>query len=93
MVLVYEPEGAIGQAEPTTPKHAAAGCRAIRRWLSDSYGEDVAAQTRIIYGGSVTPEHAPALLADPDLDGLGATRRGRDPATFAEIVRSIAARG
>jgi hypothetical protein len=30
------------------------------------------------------------LLASPDLDGLGATRRGRDAATFADIVRQIA---
>jgi triosephosphate isomerase len=92
MAFVYEPEGAIGQAEPVSPAHAAAGCRAIRRWLADRFGEEAAGQARIIYGGSVTPEHAAALLADPDVDGLGATRRGRDPAAFAEIVAQIAAR-
>lgn len=93
MAIVYEPEGAIGQAEPVSPAHAAAGCRAIRRWLAVRFGEEVARQVRIIYGGSVTPEHAAALLADPDVDGLGATRRGRDPAAFADIVAQIAARG
>jgi triosephosphate isomerase len=41
---------------------------------------------RIIYGGSVAPEYAADLLVCPDVDGLGATRRGRDAATFAEIV-------
>ncbi|MDW8067559.1 MAG: triose-phosphate isomerase [Anaerolineae bacterium] len=90
MVFVYEPEGAIGQAEPVSPAHAAAGCRAIRRWLAERFGEEAADQARIIYGGSVTPEHAAALLADPDVDGLGATRRGRDPAAFADIVARIA---
>ncbi|MBC7227058.1 MAG: triosephosphate isomerase [Thermoflexales bacterium] len=92
MAFVYEPEGAIGQAEPVPPAHAAAGCRAIRRWLADRFGREAAHQARVIYGGSVTPEHAAALLADPDVDGLGATRRGRDPAAFADIVAQIAAR-
>lgn len=92
MAFVYEPEGAIGQREPVSPAHAAAGCRAIRRWLAERFGERVARQTRIIYGGSVSPEHAAALLADPEVDGLGATRRGRDPAAFAEIVAQIAYR-
>jgi len=89
MAFVYEPEGAIGRAEPVRPRHAAAGCRAIRQWLASRYGTDAAGTVRIIYGGSVTPEHAPALLADPDVDGLGASRRGRDPAAFAEIVRLV----
>jgi len=92
MAFVYEPEGAIGQSEPVPPAHAAAGCRAIRRWLAERFGKEAAGQARIIYGGSVTPEHAAALLADPDVDGLGATRRGRDPAAFAEIVARIAER-
>ena len=90
MAFVYEPEGAIGQAEPAAPRHAAAGCRDIRRWVTAHFEERVAEQTRIIYGGSVTPQHASALLADPDVDGLGASRRGRDPVAFAEIVRQIA---
>ncbi|MCX8068208.1 MAG: triose-phosphate isomerase family protein [Anaerolineae bacterium] len=93
MAFVYEPEGAIGQAAPVTPEQAAAGCRAIRCWLAVHYGLEIAEGVRIIYGGSVTPEHAAALLSDPDVDGLGATRRGRDPAVFAEIVAAIAQRG
>ncbi len=44
----------------------------------------------IIYGGNVTPEYAANLLACPDLDGLGATRRGRNAAIFAQTVRLIA---
>jgi triosephosphate isomerase len=90
MAFVYEPEGAIGQAEPVPPAHAAAGCRAIRRWIATQHGEPVAEAVRIIYGGSVTPEHARSLLSDPDVDGLGASRRGRVPALFAEIVRHVA---
>jgi triosephosphate isomerase len=89
MAFVYEPEGAIGVAQPASPAHVAKGCAFIRDWLRREWGEAVAESARIIYGGSVAPEHAAALLAAPDVDGLGATRRGRDPATFAEIVRQI----
>jgi triosephosphate isomerase len=89
-VFVYEPEGAIGVSAPAAPPHVAAGCGFIRDWLRRRWGEAVAQSVRIIYGGSVAPEHATALLAVPDVDGLGATRRGRDPATFLKIVRQIA---
>ncbi len=90
MAFVYEPEGAIGVAEPASPEHVAAGCSVIRGWLRERWGNAVAERVRIIYGGSVAPEYAADLLACPDVDGLGAARRGRDPATFAQIVRLIA---
>jgi triosephosphate isomerase len=45
---------------------------------------------RIIYGGSVAPEYAADLLASPNVDGVGASRKGRDPDAFAKIVRLIA---
>lgn len=93
MAFVYEPEGAIGRSEPLEPAQAAAGCRAIRDWLEDRYGTSVADAARILYGGSVTPDHAPALMADPDVDGLGAGRQGRDPLAFSEIVRTVACQG
>jgi len=90
MAFVYEPEGAIGVAAPASPEHVAAGCGIIRGWLRERWGDAVAERVRIIYGGSVVPEYAADLLACPDVDGLGATRRGRDAATFAQIVRLIA---
>jgi triosephosphate isomerase len=90
MTFVYEPEGAIGVDAPISPEHVATGCAIIRGWLRRQWGQAVADSVRIIYGGSVTPEHAEALLAAPDVDGVGASRRGRDPKTFAEIVRQIA---
>jgi triosephosphate isomerase len=89
MAFVYEPEGAIGVTEPATPEHAASGCGFVRGWLRQRWGDAVADGVRVIYGGSVTPEHAASLLAAPEVDGLGATRRGRDAESFAEIVRRI----
>lgn len=89
MAFVYEPEGMIGQAAPASPEHVATGCTTIRSWIERQWGAAVAEQVRIIYGGSVTAEHAADLLARPDVDGLGAGRRGRDATTFAGIVRQI----
>lgn len=90
MAVVYEPEWTIGVDEPASPDYAAEGCGAIRRWVAEAYGSATAGRLRTIYGGSVTPEHAKALLASPDVDGLGAGRKGRDPDAFADIVRLIA---
>jgi triosephosphate isomerase len=91
MALVYEPEWTIGVKEPAPPEHVAAGCGAIRQWLGRTYSAGLAGAVRIIYGGSVAPEYAMELLASPEVDGAGASRKGRDPVAFAEIVRLIAA--
>lgn len=90
MAFMYEPEGAIGLETPLSPERVAAGCSFIRSWLRERWGESAAESVRIIYGGSVAPEYAAELLAFPDVDGLGATRRGREAKSFAEIVRQIA---
>lgn len=90
MAVVYEPEWTIGVQEPAAPETVAAGCTFIRRWLSRVYDAGVAQAVRIIYGGSVAPEYAEGLLTWPEVDGLGASRKGRDPVAFAEIVRRIA---
>lgn len=90
MAFIYEPEGAIGAKAPVAPEHAARGCQTIRDWLRARWGPEVAEQARILYGGSVAPEYASALLASADVDGLGASRRGRDSVAFADLVRQIA---
>ncbi len=88
--VVYEPEWTIGAQEPAPSDYIASSCSFIRDWIGQAFGKDVAQQVRIIYGGSVAPEHVENLLASPDLDGLGAGRKGRDPVAFAQIVRLIA---
>jgi triosephosphate isomerase len=90
MIFVYEPERTIGVAEPTPRRHVGAGCCLIRCWLAEHFGQDRAQATRIVYGGSVSPTNAQDLLALPDLDGLGAGRKGRDPDAFATILHLVA---
>ncbi len=90
MALIYEPEWTIGVTEPAPLEHVDAGCRFIRRWLARHFGADTSQAVRILYGGSVSPAYARGLLALPEVDGLGAGRKGRDPEAFAEIVHLIA---
>lgn len=90
MAVLYEPEWTIGVQEPAAPDYVAAGCHFIRGWIDQTYGAGDASAVRIIYGGSVAPEYAEGLLNSPDIDGLGAGRKGRDPIALAEIVRLIA---
>jgi triosephosphate isomerase len=90
MVMIYEPEWTIGVREPAEADYVAAGCCVIRQWIGEAYDQGTARQVRTIYGGSVTPVHAKALLSSPQVDGLGAGRQGRNARAFAEIVRSIA---
>ena len=90
MVFVFEPEEAIGAARPWSPERAAAGPAFIRGWLAGQWGDALAEGARILYGGSVTPEHAGSLLAFADVDGLGVGRGGRTAASLADIARQVA---
>jgi triosephosphate isomerase len=68
LVLAYEPVWAIGTGLNATPQQAQevqAFIRSLLRELLGAAAEDV----RILYGGSVTPDNAAALLAEPDIDG------------------------
>lgn len=69
LTIAYEPIWAIGtgrtaQAADITAMHAA-----IRGLLEESFGPETAAQVRILYGGSVKPENARAILGLPNVDG------------------------
>jgi triosephosphate isomerase len=89
VVMTYEPEWSIGIREPASPEYVDDACSFIRHWIEGEYGAHVSNRVRIIYGGSVAPEHAENLLSSPNLDGLGAGRTGRDPVSFGQIVRLI----
>jgi triosephosphate isomerase len=89
IVFVYEPEWTIGIAKPAPPEHVQAGCLFIRQWLATHFSPGLSQEVRLAYGGSVSESYAQELLALPELDGLGAARKGRDPEAFASLVRLI----
>lgn len=70
IVIAYEPVWAIGTGKVATPEQAQEAHAAIRTWLGKNCGGDVAASTRIIYGGSVTPQSSDTLASQKDVDGF-----------------------
>ncbi|MFW6122861.1 MAG: triose-phosphate isomerase [Thermodesulfobacteriota bacterium] len=66
LVVAYEPVWAIGTGKTATPDQAQEVHRLIRNLLKEILGTE---NIRILYGGSVTPDNAKSLMAEPDLDG------------------------
>ena len=81
---------AIGGAEAATPDYIAERHGRLRETLHAHYGKTAAAQTRILYGGSVTPENGPAILAVEDVDGLFVGRAAWQAEGFIRIIEVVA---
>jgi len=69
VVIAYEPVWAIGTGLVCGSKEANDVHVFLRGVLSNLYDDEVAQQTRIQYGGSVTPDSVDELMAQPDIDG------------------------
>ncbi|GHT17929.1 triosephosphate isomerase [Bacteroidia bacterium] len=69
IVLAYEPVWAIGTGLTATPEQAQEMHAYIRGLISAKYGQSVADDTAILYGGSCNPQNAASLFANPDVDG------------------------
>lgn len=86
LVVAYEPVWAIGTGRTATPEIAQEAHAFIRGSLSKRFGSD-AQSIRILYGGSVKPDNAEALLAQDDIDGGLVGGASLDPASFSAIIR------
>ena len=69
IVIAYEPIWAIGTGVTATSDQAEEVHAFIRAYLAEKYGETVANDTTILYGGSCKPGNAPELFAKPNIDG------------------------
>lgn len=88
VVIAYEPVWAIGTGKTATPEIAEETHKAIREELARMFGEEVANEITIQYGGSMKPENAQELLAQADIDGGligGASLKAQD---FSKIVKA-----
>ena len=86
VVLAYEPRWAIGAVAAAAPEYVTACQTGLRTLLAERYGDTVADTTRVIHGGSVTPENGEELMRLPDVDGLFVGRAAWSPEGFARIV-------
>lgn len=89
IVLAYEPVWAIGTGETASPEQAQDMHAFIRKTLATKYGNEVADDVSILYGGSVKPSNAKEIFGKPDVDGGligGASLKAED---FFAIVNAF----
>lgn len=85
-VIAYEPVWAIGTGKTATNEIAQDVCGYIRSVVAELYGQEVADQVRIQYGGSVKPATIKAQMAMSDIDGALVGGASLNAADFSAIV-------
>ena len=88
VVIAYEPVWAIGTGVTATKEQAEQMHEYLRRMIANQFGEEVASKMTILYGGSVKPDNAEELFAEPDVDGGLVGGASLDATSFAAIVKA-----
>jgi len=87
LCVAYEPVWAIGTGKTATPQMASDAHAVIRHEAAKAFGDDFAAQLRILYGGSVKPDNATSLMSEEEIDGALVGGASLDPKNFLKIVK------
>lgn len=89
ITLAYEPIWAIGTGETASAEQAESMHAHIRQFIKNKYGENIANEISILYGGSVKPNNASELFGQPNIDGglIGGASLSSD--SFIEILHSF----
>jgi triosephosphate isomerase len=88
VVLAYEPVWAIGTGKVATPQQAQEAHAFIRQHIGKRFGNDVAQQMIIQYGGSVKADNAQEILKQPDVDGALVGGASLKAETFLPIIQA-----
>jgi len=89
IIIAYEPVWAIGTGLTATPDQAQEMHKYIRGLIKEKYGNKIAEDLTILYGGSCKPSNAAEIFSKPDVDGGligGASLKKED---FTAIVEAV----
>jgi triosephosphate isomerase (TIM) len=92
ITVAYEPVWAIGTGKTATPEQAEAVHAFIRGILKDKFGSAGADSTRILYGGSVTPDNVSQLMEKNNVDGALIGGASLKSESFLSIIRAVSGR-
>ena len=87
IVIAYEPVWAIGTGKTATPEMAVEAHKIIRAEVATLLGAEIAANIRILYGGSVKVDNCCSLLSEEEIDGALVGGASLKPESFAAIVK------
>jgi triosephosphate isomerase len=87
IVIAYEPVWAIGTGKTATPEMAEETHKVVRAEVAKILGAEIAANIRILYGGSVKPENVSTLMAMEDIDGALVGGASLKADSFSKIVK------
>lgn len=93
VVIAYEPVWAIGSKEPADPAYVAVMATTLRRAVAKQGTKRIAANTRILYGGSVSAANAAQFSNLEQVDGLLVGRSSLDANEFVAIIKAFSRYG